>query len=338
MNAVPDEVAGVENRHARLGLSDADAVRIYRLMLLARRFSERTLTLAMQGRVMIAIPSDGHEAAQVGAVMALEPADFLYPFYRSTGTALARGQTVRELMLDHFARAESPNGGGRQMPNHWISRGLHLIPTSSSVGTHIPHATGTALASKIRDEEAVTYAAFGEGAVSKGDFHEGVNFAAIHRLPAVFVCENNRYSISVPFRLESPVRSVADRASAYGIPGHSIDGMDVLEVYRVMREARARAIRGEGPTLIEARVYRYSLHTSHVGMENYREREEIERERVHDPIPGFRGYLEELGLLTAADAEAMRAEIDREIDEAITYAESAPLPAPETATRHNLAE
>lgn len=324
----------VENRHAALGLSDADVVRMHRQLLLARRVSERTLTLAMQGRVAIAIPADGHEAAQVGAVSALEPEDYLYPFYRSIGAALTRGQSVRQVMLDHFAKAEAQNSGGRQMPCHWSDPALHLITTSSSVGTHIPHAVGTALASRIRDEDAITYASFGEGAVSKGDFHEGVNFAAIHRLPVVLVCENNRYSISVPFRLESPVRSVADRAQAYGIPGISVDGMDPLEVYAAVRDARERAIQGRGPTLIEARVYRYSLHTSHVGMENYREREEIERERVHDPLPAFEQYLSDLDLLSREEADAMLAEINAEIDAAIEYAEQAPVPSADQATTH----
>ncbi len=327
----------IENRHAALGLADADVVRMYRLMVLARRTSERTLTLALQGRVAIAIPAEGHEAAQVGAVSALEPADYLYPFYRGVGSALARGQSVRQVMLDHFGRAEAQNSGGRQMPCHWSDPALHLMTNSSSVGTHIPHAAGTALASRLLGEAAVAYASFGEGAASKADFHEGLNFAAIHKLPVVYVCENNRYAISVPFQLESPVQSVADRANAYGIPGQSIDGMDVLAVYGSVRAARERALRGNGPSLVEARVYRYSLHTSHVGMENYRAQEEIERERVHDPLPAFGGYLLGLGLLSDAEADALAAEVDAEVDAAVEYAEQAPAPPSEQATWHVLA-
>ncbi len=290
----------IENRHAALGLADADVVRMYRLMVLARRTSERTLTLALQGRVAIAIPAEGHEAAQVGAVSALEPADYLYPFYRGVGSALARGQSVRQVMLDHFGRAEAQNSGGRQMPCHWSDPALHLMTNSSSVGTHIPHAAGTALASRLLGEAAVAYASFGEGAASKADFHEGLNFAAIHKLPVVYVCENNRYAISVPFQLESPVR-------------------------------------GNGPSLVEARVYRYSLHTSHVGMENYRAQEEIDRERVHDPLPAFGGYLLGLGLLSDAEADALAAEVDAEVDAAVEYAEQAPAPPSEQATWHVLA-
>jgi 2-oxoisovalerate dehydrogenase E1 component alpha subunit len=202
----------VPDRHGPLGLSDADAVRLYRLMLLARRVSERTLALAFQNRIALAAPSDGHEAAQVGAVCALEPGDPIYAYYRGLGSALARGYSVEAVMLDHFGRASAPSGGGRVMPCHWSDPRLRLMTNSSSVGTHIPHAAGTALGSKLRGEPAVTYASFGDGAVSKGDFHEGVSFAAIHKLPVVFVCENNGYAISVPSGLQSPVESIARRA------------------------------------------------------------------------------------------------------------------------------
>ncbi len=324
-------------RHAVLGLSDADAVSLYRHMLLARRVSERTMALTFQNRISLAVQCDGHEAAQVGAAFALRPEDPLFAYYRGIGTALTRGYPVKALMLDHFARADAPSGGGRVMPCHWSDPTHRLFTNSSSVGTHIPHAVGTALASRLRGERAVSVATFGEGAVSKGDFHEGVSFAAIHKLPVIFVCENNQYAISVPFGLESPVESVAQRAAAYDIPGVALDGMDVLAVYKAIREARERALAGAGPTLIEARVYRYGLHTSHVGMENYRQKEEIERWRARDPVPAYRRYLAEVGLLDDAGAARLQAEVDREIDRAVEAAEMAPKPDPATALRHTLA-
>ena len=330
-------LSGPKNRHAALGLSDADAVRLYRLMLLTRRVCERTMALTFQNRIALAVQSDGHEAAEVGTVCALEPGDPVYAYYRGIGSALAHGYSVESVMLDHFARADAPSGGGRVMPAHWSEPGLRLMTNSSSVGTHIPHAAGTALASKLRGERAVTYASFGEGAVSKGDFHEGVSFAAIHRLPVVFVCENNAYAISVPFSLESPVGSVAQRAAAYGLPGVSVDGMDVLAVYAAVRDARERAERGDGPTLVEARVYRFGLHTSHVGIENYRPREEIEEAWRRDPIPTYRRYLGALGLLSDEGADRLRAEIDLEIDAAVEVAEAAPVPTAESATAHTFA-
>ena len=332
----PAATAG-SSRHAALGLSDADAVSLYRYMLLSRRVSERTMALTFQNRIPLAVQCDGHEAAQVGAAFALRPSDPLFAYYRGIGSALTRGYSVEALMLDHFARADAPSGGGRVMPCHWSDPSHHLFTNSSSVGTHIPHAVGTALASRLRGEPAVSVATFGEGAVSKGDFHEGVSFAAIHRLPVIFVCENNQYAISVPFAAESPVESVAQRAAAYDVPGAAVDGMDVLAVYQAVREARERAAAGAGPTLIEARVYRFGLHTSHVGMENYRQREEIERWRARDPVPGYRGYLGELGLLDDAGAARVRAEIDAEIDRAVEVAEAAARPDPATALRHTLA-
>ena len=335
MQVAQELTATGENRHARLGLTDAEAVGLYRAMLLARRMSERTMALAFQGRVAIAVSAEGHEASQVGAVAALEPADYLYPFYRGIGSALTRGQSAAAIMLEHFGRAEGPTAG-RPMPCHWTDPSLHLISNSSSVGTHIPHAVGTALAARLRGEAAVAYASFGEGAVSKGDFHEGLNFAAIHKLPVILVCENNGYVISAPFRLESPIASVADRAPAYGVPGVSVDGMDVLAVYAAVREARARAIRGEGPSLIEARVYRYGYHTSHVGQENYRSPEEIERQRARDPVPNFRAYLQGLGLLTESDAAGLAAEVDAEVDAAVRAAEQASPPPRELATQQVL--
>jgi 2-oxoisovalerate dehydrogenase E1 component alpha subunit len=324
-------------RHAALGLSDADAVNLYRFMLLARRVSERTMALTFQNRIPLAVQCDGHEAAQVGAAFALRPEDPLFAYYRGIGSALTRGYPVEALMLDHFARADAPSGGGRVMPCHWSDPTLRLFTNSSSVGTHVPHAVGTALASRLRGERTVSVATFGEGAVSKGDFHEGVSFAAIHKLPVIFVCENNQYAISVPFALESPVESVAQRAAAYDVVGVAVDGMDVLAVYKAVREARERALGGAGPTLIEARVYRYGLHTSHVGVENYREREEIERWRERDPVPAFRRYLAEVGLLDDAGAAQLQAELDREIDRAVEAAEAVPKPDPATAVLHTLA-
>src|SRR5947207_1853011 len=196
------------------------------------------------------------------------------------------------------------------------------------------HAVGSALAGKIRGEDVVTVVYFGDGATSKGDFHEALNFAGIHRLPVVFFCENNRYAISVPFSKQSAVNSAADRAAGYNMPGVSFDGMDVLETYRITREYVERARRGEGPALLEAQVYRFSLHTSHVGMENYRSKEEIELQRRRDPLPRFQHELEEAGALGAAQAAEFLAAANAEVDRAIAEAEAAPPPDASTALRH----
>ena len=323
-----------EAPHRTLGLSDDAAIRAFELMLLARRLSERALKLSMQGRAPISIPCDGHEAAQVGSILALRPQDIVHPFYRSLAAALARGMTPRELLLDMFGRAQSPSSGGRQMPGHWSRPDLRMITASSSVGTQLPTAVGTALASKVRRADEVSIAYFGDGASSKADFHQALSFAALWKLPVIFFCENNQYAISVPFEQQSAVPSVADRARGYGLPGRSVDGMDLLAVYAATREAHERARRGDGPTLVEARVYRFSLHTSHVGTENYRSKEEIDAARQRDPMILFRRYLEETGVLSEGHLRHIREAVDRVVDEAVSSAEQAPAPDPTTACDH----
>src|SRR5262245_17975690 len=272
--------------HRIFGLSDDDALDMYHAMLVSRRISEQTLRLAFQGAIDVAIPSDGHEAAQVASMRALRPSDPVYLFYRSIPAAYARGMTAREIFLEFFGRADAPSSGGKNLAGHWAKRELQLMSVSGSVATQIPHAVGSALAAKLRGEDSVSVAYFGDGGSSKSDFHEGLNFAAVPQLPVVLFCENNGLAISVPFEKQSAVRSVADRAVGYALVGISVDGADPLQVYRVMREAVEGARAGSGPALIEARVQRLGQHTSQVPDE--RSRAEIAAEvRRYDPIPRF---------------------------------------------------
>src|ERR671932_1282353 len=201
------------------GLSDTDCLEIYYAMLVCRRLSEQALRLAFQGAIDVAIPSDGHEAAQVASIRALRPSDPVYLFYRSVPAAYARGMTAREILLDYFGRADGPSSGGKNLPGHWAKRALRLMSVSGSVATQIPHAVGSALAYRMRGEDGMAVAYFGDGGSSKSDFHEGLNFAAVHALPLILFCENNGIAISVPFDKQSPVRSVADRAVGYGVRG-----------------------------------------------------------------------------------------------------------------------
>src|SRR5215471_12403143 len=264
-------------------------------MLVSRRVSQAALKLAFQGTIDVSIPSDGHEAAEIASVRALRPTDPVYLYYRSLPAAYARGMTAREIMLDYFGRRDGPSSGGKNLAGHWAKRDLHLMSISGSVGTQIPHAVGSALAARLRGEDSVSVVYFGDGGSSKSDFHEGLNFAAVHQLPVVLFCENNGVAISVPFEKQSPVRSVADRAVGYAVVGISVDGADPLQVYRVMREAVEAARAGKGPALIEARVTRLGQHTSQVG--ESREPREMAAARRHDPIPRFSRYLSHHGLL-----------------------------------------
>jgi 2-oxoisovalerate dehydrogenase E1 component subunit alpha len=324
----PDQPRAV---HREFGLSDADALEIYYGMLVSRKLSEAALKLAFQGSIDVAIPSDGHEAAQIASMRALRASDPVYLFYRSVPAAYARGMTAREIFLDYFGRADGPSSGGKNLAGHWAKRELNLMSVSGSVATQIPHAVGSALAAKLRGEDSVSVAYFGDGGSSKSDFHEGLNFAAVHQLPVVLFCENNGVAISVPFEKQSPVRSVADRAVGYAVVGISVDGSDPLQVFRVMREAVEGARAGQGPALIEARVTRLGQHTSQVG--DTRDSHEMAAARRHDPIPRFGRYLSHHGLLDDTLHAELVVRADREVGDAVDFARQAAPPPVERAFR-----
>lgn len=324
--------------HASLGLERDDLLEMYRTMVLARMHDERAKIIQRQGKISFTVTGIGHEAAAVGAVWALDKdTDWFLPYYRDTGAVLALGMTPYELMLNEFAKRDDPNGGGRQMPKHYGCKRLRIISGSSPVGTQIPHAVGLALAARIRRERTVAWVAFGDGAVSTGDFHEGVNFAAIHKLPVIFFCENNLYAISVPFTKQSPVERVSERAAAYGIPGVSVDGNDVLEVYAAVREAAGRARAGEGPTLIEARTYRLDSHTTN-DSGTYRPEDEVAGWREKDPLLRFGSYLTENGLCDSQTLEQIQEQARELVREMAAKAEAAEDPDPSTAHLHVYAE
>ena len=328
-----------ENPHRSLGLTDDDAVGIYRAMVTARLCDEASLRLNRQGKAPFVVPVSGHEGCQVGTAWALErERDFWLPYYRDLAVVLVAGMSPYEVFLGVFSKADDPCSGGRQMPSHWGHRRLRIISGSSPIATQVPHAAGIAYASKLRRDGAVTACWFGDGATSEGDWHEGLNFAGIHSLPVVFVCENNQYAISVPQAKQMAVRDVAARAEGYGFPGVVVDGNDVLACYRAMRTAVERARNGEGPTLIEAKTYRFLPHTSDDDDRSYRTREEVERARALDPIGRFEVYLAEQGVLDDAGREAVRAEISATIEADISRAWAAPDPDPDALERHVFAE
>ena len=222
------------------------------------------------------ISGQGHEGAQVGIAWPLQKGhDWIAPFYRSIATCLTFGMSPRDIMTAQYATAADPSSGGRQMPGHYGSHEHNIVSVSSPVATQLLHAVGIALAAKIRKTGQVALTTMGEGSSNQGDVHEGLNFAAIHKLPFVFVVENNGYAISVPAAMEVSVADVADRASGYGIPGVVVDGADVLACYAAARDAVARARAGDGPTLIEAKVTRLTAHSSDDQQTKYRSAEEL---------------------------------------------------------------
>ncbi|MGQ0849416.1 MAG: alpha-ketoacid dehydrogenase subunit alpha/beta [Actinomycetota bacterium] len=312
--------------HRDLGLSDDHLLDMYRLMLTARRIDDRMYALNRQGRIPFVVGSSGHEAVQVASVFALDPErDWLLPYYRDLGVALAWGTPIRDVFLAAFARGDDPLSGGRQIPNHWSDVPRRVFTQSSCIGTQYPHAAGIARALQIREQPGVVVVYGGEGSTSEGDWHESVNFAGIHRLPMLFITENNRYAISVPSK-DEVAGAIHQRATGYGIEGYLVDGNDPLEVFRVVREAADRARRGDGPSLIEAETYRYYAHTSDDDDRLYRDREEVEEWRRQDPLTTLKQYLIEERLLTAADEQQIGEEVTRSVASAVEEAEASPPP------------
>ncbi|HEX5671536.1 MAG TPA: thiamine pyrophosphate-dependent enzyme [Acidimicrobiia bacterium] len=295
--------------HHDLGLSDQQMIEMYRLMLLARRVDDRMFALNRQGRVPFVVGSSGHEAVQVASVFALDrERDWLMPYYRDMGVALAWGIPLEDIFLAVFARKGDPFSGGRQLPNHWSDPPRRIFTQSSCIGTQYPHAVGIARSLQLNKDPGVVVVYGGEGSTSEGDWHEAMNLAGIYKLPVVFIIENNHYAISVPSSMEV-AGSISQRAEGYGMVGHLVDGNDPLIVYRTVQVAVDRARQGLGASLIEAETYRYYAHTSDDDDRLYRSREEVEEWRRQDPVVTLKQYLVEERLLSATE----ESEIDRQV-------------------------
>jgi 2-oxoisovalerate dehydrogenase E1 component len=297
---------------------------MYRTILLARVLDQKTWALNRMGKAPFVVSSQGHEGAQVGSAWTIRAGvDSVLPYYRDLGVVLALGMTPYEVLLGVFARPDDPCSGGRQMPNHWGHAGRRIISGSSPIATHLPHAVGMALAAKLEGRDEVVMCYFGDGAASKGDFHESLNFAGIHRLPVVFVCENNGYAISVPLSKESAVENIAEHAHSYRLTGVIVDGNDPIDVYAATRSAIRRARKGEGAALVECKTYRYLGHTSDDDDRSYRTPAEVELWRKKDPLVRTRQYLIEQRLLSEQREEELEAEVKAEVEEAARRAEEA---------------
>lgn len=324
-----------KSRHEQAGLTDEAVIEMYKTMLLARKLDERMWLLNRSGKIPFVISCQGQEAAQVGAVFALDrEKDWSAPYYRDLGIVLGFGMTVKELMLSAFAKAEDPNSGGRQMPGHFGQRKNRILTGSSPVTTQIPHAVGVALACKMEQKDFVSFVTLGEGSSNQGDFHEGLNFAGVHKLPVITMVENNKYAISVPYEKQVASENISIRASSYGMPGVTVDGSDPIAVYEAVKEARERAIAGEGPSLIEAITDRLTAHSSDDDDRMYREKDELEEARKKDSIFTFANYLKEIKLLDEETEKTMVDEINAVINEATTYAEEAPYAEPEHVLKY----
>lgn len=307
------------------GLTRDQSLDIYYHLRLTRSLEERIGILYRQGKIVGGVYlSTGQEAVSVGAAYALEPGDIIVPSHRDMGAHLLRGIQPREILAQYLGRIGGP-ARGRDGNVHYgdIQRGD--VAFVSPMADGIPVATGVALALKRQGKGRVAMTWFGEGAASRGDFHEGINLAAVLRVPVVFLCNNNQYAYSTPLTRQSLLQDISKRAAGYGIPGVTVEGNDVQEVYRAAREAVAQARRGEGPSLIECKTMRMRGHSEHDDA-SYVPRELLEQWRKKDPIRVLEVRLREWGILDdAAEANVTKC-ITSELETAVAWAEASPFP------------
>jgi len=335
----PREGGGSGPFGADLGLTRDDLIEMYKLMAITRAVDERMWILNRAGKIPFVISGQGHEGAQVGLAYPLRKGhDWMVPYYRSVASLITFGMSPREIMLAQFARGVDPSSGGRQMPGHYGIKDRNILSVSSPVATQLLHATGIAWAAKLKKTDQVVITYIGEGSSNQGDFHEGLNFAGIHKLPVIYVVENNGYAISVPMALQSAVEDIAVRGAGYDMPGVIVDGSDVLACYRAGKEAIERARTGEGPTLIEAKVSRLTAHSSDDQQTKYRTAEELEAEKGKDPLPVFRDQLRAAGMIDEEGEAAILAESRKVVEDATEWAETQADPDPATAQRHVYAD
>jgi len=318
-----------ENRAVGLpeGLTEQDLLNSYRQMVLVRKTDERLWMMNRQGKVPIAASCQGHEAAQLGSLLAAQQDGdcFFFPYYRDLAVKMMVGLSPTQVMLSFMGKVGEPYSGARQFPLQGADLEHRVIQISNVVGAGLTQAVGYALGGRMLGDDTVVLAYMGDGATSQGEAHEAMNFAGVHRLPVVFVCENNRYAISVPQSQQMAITDVASRAEGYGFPGVVVDGMDLVQSYQATREAIKHA-RSQGPVLLEMKVERLMPHTTDDDDRRYRGDDELEQARLRDPLVTFPAYLKELGILTDQEAEEINAEAQGAVNEATAAAEAASPP------------
>ncbi len=325
LQRVLDDEGGADPR--QVTLADGELVELYRWMVLNRQVDERMVAMQRQGRIGFYIGSIGEEAAVIGSVSAMRPQDWVFPCYREHGAALLRGMPLATYVCNLLGNAEDLMLG-HQMPCHEAWEPGHYTSISSPIGTQIPQAVGAAWAARILGDDMVSLVYFGEGATSSNDFHTGLNFAAVKKVPVVFVCRNNGWAISVPRERQTAAETIAQKALAYGMRGERVDGNDLLAVHAATRRARERAAAGEGPTLLECVTYRMEGHSTSDDPRAYRPVELVEPWRKKDPILRLRTYLAGRGLLAEGDEARILAEVRDRIQAAIKEAEAHPVKPP----------
>ncbi len=305
-------------------LSGPELQKIYRLMAMTRAADLKALRLQRQGRMGTFAPSLGHEACQVGSAFAIQPKDWVFPYFRDLGTYVTLG-----LPLKHYFLYWMGNEEGMHIPE-----GLNIFTISVPVGSHLPHAVGCAMAMTIKKETAAVVAYFGDGATSEGDFSEALNFAGVFKTPNVFICLNNQYAISTPVRRQTAAKTIAQKALAFGLDGIQVDGNDVLAMYAVTKAALEKARSGGGPTLIEAFTYRMGNHTTSDDASRYRTDAEVGEWSKRDPVERFKLYLGTKNQWDETFEIRVQKDADDWISKAVAEAEDTSPPGPEDIFIH----
>lgn len=329
-----DELAWASVREGSgiMRLKEQDLERLYYFLTLTRRLEDRIRNLYRQGKVVGGCYlSLGQEAVSVGSAYALRDGDVIAPTHREMGALLVRGITPAMAVAQYLGRETGPTRG-RDGNMHMGDKDLGIIAFVSPLPDGLPVACGAALSFKMRGEDRVALAYFGDGASSRGDAHESMNFAGIHRLPVIFICNNNQFAYSTPVNNQFAIENLADRAKGYGFEGLVVDGNDVIAVHKATWEAAEKARKGGGPTLIECKTFRRRGHAEHDNAEYVPEELRKEWEKK-DPIDKYIAYLKKKGLYEKLDLEAVDRRVEAEIDEAVEFAEKSPLPRGEEVTK-----
>lgn len=298
-----DENGKVLDKENLPELSDDELKYLYKTMVFTRIIDERAVSYQRQGRMLTYAPNTGQEAAQVGSAYALEKRDWLVPAFRELGGWLVKGVPLKNIYLYWYG-----NEWGSYMPE-----GVRMLPVAIPIASQLQHATGIGMANNIKGEDSVALAYVGDGGTSSGDFHESINFAGVFKAPVVFVIQNNQYAISVPRKMQTSSKTLAQKAGSYDIPGILVDGNDIFAMYAVTKQAVERAREGLGPTLIEAYTYRLGAHTTSDDPTKYRLDEEVEEWSVKDPIKRFETYLLNEGIITQEYIDELKEELDNEV-------------------------
>ncbi len=309
-------------------LSNDEIKKMYEMLILVRVFDQKAFNMQRQGRLGTYIQFKGQEACQVGSAFALQVEDFVFPMYRNSGLLIARKQPIVQV-LQYWGGDER---GMISPPN------VNNFPIAIPVGTQVPHAVGAAMAAKLRGTKQVSIVYFGDGATSRGDFHEAMNFAGVYQVPVVFICENNQFAISVPRIKQTHSETIAQKAIAYGFEGIQLDGMDVFAVHKAVAESVKKAREGKGPTLIECFTYRMCDHSTSDDASRYRTKEELGQWAKKDPIERLEKYMRKKNLLDDTYKEKVLKQSQETVERAVTEFEKLPAPDPKDIFKYVFAE